>query len=165
MKKTIAAFVAVSTLLGCVEYQTARPADVRFTSGANAGVTGYHSLPVRAFLGRASQKTEMRGVPCEVIGSGFKAQVQTPAAVNVPVYGLKSKALYVSCKYEGEMQDISLAPVNLTESKALSNGAAGGVLGVIVTSAVVAGRKNKQDDEYGYNNVNMIFKKGETTSE
>lgn len=120
-------------------------------------------MPVRAFLGRASQKTEITGVPCDVTGSGFNTRVYTPAAVNVPVYGLRTKAIYVKCSYDGEALDKSLAPVNITEQKAVAQGASGGLLGALITSAVVAGRKNKEHDEYGYNNISLVFKKGETT--
>lgn len=147
---------------GCVEYQTAKPADVRFTSAAQPGLKGYHPMTVRAFLGRVSQGTEIKGVPCDVIGSGYKAKIVTPAAINVPVYGLRSKAVYVECAYDGETLDKSLAPINITENKAMANSGGGGLIGVIVTSAVVAARKNKEHDEYGYNNVVMTFKKGQS---
>ena len=110
--------------------------------------------------GFATADKEITGVPCEVTGSGFSARVVTPAAVNVPVYGLRSKAIYVECTYNGQVKDVSLAAVNITENKALANGASGGLLGVIIVGAVVAGRKNKDQDEYGYNAANMIFKKG-----
>jgi len=121
-------------------------------------------MAVRAFVGKASQKTELTGVPCDVIGSGYNATVYTPAAVNVPMYGSRSKAVYVQCSYDGEQQDTSMRAINLTESQALASGAGAGVLGVIVTTAVVAARKNKDQDEYGYNPVRLVFKKGQTSN-
>ena len=162
LKKFILALAALSLVAACEPYKTAKPSDVRFASGGNKGVLGYHPMPVRAFVGRISQKAELTGVPCEVVGSGFRAKVITPAALNVPVYGLKSRAIYVSCVYDGETVDLSLRPLNLTENKAMQNGASAGLLGVVVATAVVASRKDKQHDEYGYANVSMIFKKGQT---
>lgn len=119
-------------------------------------------MPVRAFVGSATPDREISGVPCELIGSGFSARVVTPASVNVPVYGLRSKAIYVKCTYKGQEKDVSLAAVNITENKAMASGAGGGLLGVIIVSAVVAGRKNKDQDEYGYNGATMVFKKGKS---
>ncbi len=148
----------------CVEYKTAKPVDVTFSYKQQSGLKGYHPMPVRAFKARMSQKTEITGVPCDVIGSGFKARIRTPAAVNVPVYGLRSKAIYVKCSYDGEELDKSYAAKNITENKAMANGANGGILGAIIVSAVVAARKNKEADEYGYSNIDMIFKKGQAVN-
>ena len=159
MKKLIA-ITACLLVSACADFKTAKPADIKFNSKQQAGVRGYHPMPVRAFVGSATADKEITGVPCEVTGSGFSARVVTPAAVNVPVYGLRSKAIYVECTYNGQVKDVSLAAVNITENKALANGASGGLLGVIIVGAVVAGRKNKDQDEYGYNAANMIFKKG-----
>jgi len=161
--KKILILTACLLVTGCAEFKTAKPSDVTFNAKQQSGIKGYHPMPVRAFLGSATANTEITGVPCDVIGSGFKARAVTPAAVNVPVYGLRSKAIYVKCSYNGQEKDVSRPAVNLTESKALANGASGGLLGIIVVSAVVAGRKNKEQDEYGYNDVNMIFKKGKPT--
>lgn len=122
-------------------------------------------MPVRAFLGSVTANTEITGVPCELIGSGFQTRVNTPAAVNVPVYGLRSKAVYVKCTYNGQEKDVSLKAINITEQNALANGASGGLLGVIIVGAVVAGRKNKDQDEYGYAASNMIFKKQAATEQ
>lgn len=160
LKKIIT--LATCVMLGaCAEYQTAKPVDVVFNAKQQQGLRGYHPTAIRAFNGTATQKTEIVGAPCEVTGSGFSAKIVTPAAVNIPVYGLRSKALYVKCSFNGQELDKSVPPLNLTEQKALANGASGGLLGVIVVGAVVAGRKNKEQDEYGYNVPNFVFKKTE----
>jgi hypothetical protein len=161
--KKLITFAACLLISGCAEYKTAKPSDVTFNSKRQSDIRGYHAMPVRAFLGSATAEKEITGVPCDLIGSGFQARVFTPSAVNVPVYGLRSKAIYVKCTYNGQEKDRSFSPVNITENKAMANGASAGLLGVIVVGAVVAGRKNKDQDEYGYTAAQMIFKKGAST--
>ena len=159
MKKIIVSLAVLALVAGCAEYQTAKPVDVKFSKSAQQGVRGYSPMPVRAFKGQVAQNNEIIGVPCEVIGSGFSAKVVTPAAVNMPMYGAGSKAVYVKCTYEGEKLDTSFAAQNITENKAMATGANAGLLGVLIVGAVVAGRTNKDSDEYGYPGANLVFKK------
>ena len=144
----------------CTEYQTAKPVDVKFTSSAQQGLRGYTPMTVRAFRGQIGQNSEISGIACDVVGSGFTAKVITPATVNMPVYGAASKSVYVKCTHDGETIDVNRNAYNITEDKTISAGASGGLVGVLVMGAAMAGRKDRDSDQYGYQPVNLIFKKG-----
>lgn len=154
---TIAATLGL--LAGCAPTtQTAKPIDVRYTSNEARKVFGFHPMTVRTFQKQTDgPKAEVTNVPCTLKGSGFSASFTTPVVVNVPVYGLASRAIQTTCTFDGVEKSFTSKPVNLTESKAVSSGGAGGLLGALIVAAAVSARKDRNTDEYGYSPVSFTY--------
>jgi hypothetical protein len=160
MKKIIAGLMCCSVLVACETYEDATPVDVSFQTKASRNIKGYSQVPVTSLIMKNGSQSKLTGVPCELKGSGFKAKFVTPAMVNVPVYGMATRSLLVTCRYGEETVSKTLLPVNLTQVKAANTGfALGGLLGVLIVASAVNSPQNKDMDEYGYNPAPMVFGK------
>lgn len=111
---------------------------------------GFAVTEVRTYVAKDGSRDEIAGVPCTLSGSGFSGAFQSPAAVNVPVYGPRSRAIQTSCTHKGDTKTQTLAPLNMTEQRAIASGANGGLIGALVVAAAVSGREDRESDEYGY---------------
>lgn len=149
--------LAALAVSACNSYEPATPVDVVMSS-QSAKPAGFHVVAVRTFVTTSGKKNEVKGVPCQLRGSGFSSSFQSPASVNVPTYGPSSRAIETKCTYNGVTETKVSAPVNITEQKAISSGASGGLLGALVVAAVVSGREDKATDEFGYQVGQFEFK-------
>jgi len=160
MKKFAVAAAGLAALSACTPSAPTNLVDVNITSRSAQNVVAYDTVEVRTRLRSSGggSSSEITGVPCSLQGSGFSASFQSPAAVNVPMYQQASRAIQVSCQYEAMTETQTLQPVNLTESRAVSNGQTGaGLIGALLVATVVAARTDRTNDDYGYNNARLVF--------
>lgn len=148
--------MAAMALSGCNPPPPATPVDLTLTKEAR-DMKGFAVTPVRTYVTKEGARSEVSGVPCTLSGSGFSGAFQSPAAVNVPVYGLRSRAIQTTCTYQGKAQTQTSAPFNVTEQKAVASGSGGGLLGALVVAAAVSGREDRESDEYGYAPIILTF--------
>ena len=160
MKLKIIATLSISTLMSCnlvAEIQTPPVEVTKTASFQSAGIVGFSDTTVRARTVQEGRSgTEMRNIPCELKSAGYFAKFTTPSIVNLPSYGEASPSIFVSCKYNGKVATKTVKVHNFSQqqrtNKAQSSAAGGGLLGVILISAIdAATNKARPGDIYKYN--------------
>lgn len=133
------------------------PVEPTFTSAAaRQSVKKFVVLPSRTYAYTAERKREEKqGVPCRIKGSGFTVDYRTPANVRLPVYGLDTSELSMTCEYEGSTKFENLSVRNLTAERIADSGNSGGFLGVIIAASISSARGNQPDDDYTYERPDM----------
>ena len=113
-------FAAPALLAGCVATApiTQPPVKVAFQSPDRVGqVTGVETVTVRARLTTNDQTAEVAAVPCRLSGPGYGATFQTPAVVELPLFGNTAPQLSLSCSYDGETRSRALRATNVSEQE------------------------------------------------
>lgn len=160
MKRMSAVGVAVIAVLlsACATPPpTTPPVEATFTSAsAKADAQKFVVLASRTYAYAPDRKrTEKKGVPCTIKGNGFRVSYNTPANVRLPVYGVKTSELSMTCQYEGSARFEALSVRNLTAERIADSGAAGGLVGAIVAISISSARGNQPDDDYTYETPDM----------
>lgn len=147
----VAAIVALSSCASNSQLSTP-PIEVSFQSEqARSQTSQFVVLPSRTYLFDANRKrNEIEGVPCQIKGNGFQVTYTTPANVRLPTYGIETADLEMTCTWEDERRFQPLHVRNLTLESIQSSGVHGGLVGVVVTAGIAAGRGNRPDDRYSY---------------
>lgn len=102
---------------------------------------GDQIVEVRAFVQPPDGPTgdELAGARCKVGARDFSAEVVTPAKVRVPIYRIHSSPIAVSCEREGyKPRMVEVAAYNATKAERLNGAANGGVVGVLLVTAINA---------------------------
>ncbi|MEM9107254.1 MAG: hypothetical protein AAGC96_16505 [Pseudomonadota bacterium] len=136
---------------------TTPPVEASFTSAsAQADVQKFVVLASRTYAyGPDRKRTEKKGVPCTIKGKGFQVRYNSPANVRLPVYGLNTSELSMTCQYEGSTRFEALSVRNLTAERIADSGSAGGLVGAIVAISISSARGNQPDDDYTYETPDM----------
>jgi hypothetical protein len=137
---------------------TTEPVNVTVTDNSkNYGTQGIEPIYVRTFIDLEGEpKKEVTNVACVVTGDGFKASVVTPGLLNMPDRGNGSKAANITCTKGDETRSAAIQPYNKTSKRMMNAGEQGGLIGVIVMAGYDAAR-NKTNDDWGYQSVDVIF--------
>ncbi len=111
--------------------------------------------------GSAAQGTTKRlSLSCKLTGSGFSAEFETPAVLNLPSLGKNSKSVKVDCSYKDKMISETYKAVNL--SKTSRDGAVLAV-GIVVCPicgvvGALANGGEQDSDVYGYDRMEIAVK-------
>lgn len=124
---------------------------------------------VSTFMFRTHSKTggktsELKGVPCEMTGDGFRSEFVTPAKVTAPVFGPETKPVSIECEYKDERRVRVLKPFNKTQANAnkslISLKSATSVTGAVIAAAKIGtamAPRDRAEDEFAYRNADMAF--------
>ena len=109
---------------------------------------GDQLLEVRTYAYKeGTGEQELAGADCTLSAADFNARMQTPAKVRVPLYRGQSSQLAVSCEMPGyQKRMVTVAAVNVTRDQRLSNGAGGGLIGLVAVSAIDAFSDNSKNE-------------------
>lgn len=134
------------------------PVNVTVTDKSkNFSTEGIESVYVRTFIdSKGEPKKEVTNVTCVVKGDGYKASVVTPGLLNMPDRGRRSKPASITCTKGDEIRSAAIQPYNKTSRRMMNAGEAGGLLGVIIMAGYDTAR-NKTNDDWGYQSVDVIF--------
>lgn len=163
MRLPLCVFTAslVLVLTGCntTSTLTTPPVEASFSSAAKRGdVEKYVILQSRTTaLNDQKRREQVDGVPCAVRGDGFSLSYKTPANLRIPVFGVKTSDLSMSCTYKGSKKYKPIGVRNLTAERIANSGAGGGLIGSLIASGIAASRGNKPGDDYTYNRPNMFL--------
>ena len=92
-------------------------------------------------------RVEVAGATCELSAADFKASMETPAKVRVPLYRNQSSSLAVSCHKPGYRKTlISVTAFDITRQQRLASGSGGGLIGVAVVAAFDAAADNSKNE-------------------
>jgi hypothetical protein len=99
---------------------------------------GDQIVEVRTFAFKDGEgRQEVAGATCQLSTSDYTAQLVTPAKVRVPLYRVQSAELAVSCEKPGYARKLTtVSAFDEVRAKRLGSSTGGGVLGVLVVSAV-----------------------------
>ena len=138
---------------------TTPPVTAKFSSqAARADVEKFVILQSRTTaLNDKKKRVEIDGVPCTVDGNGFSLDYKTPANLQLPVFGVKTSDLSMSCTYKGTKRFKSIKVRNLTAERISNAGAGGGLIGSLIASGIAASRGNKPGDDYTYLTPKMFL--------
>ena len=124
------------------------------------------SYAKQAIEGKTKKKeVEFAGAQCSLEGSGFEANVITPASLRVPLYGYASSKLVLRCNaenYESVVRTVS--PFNKTktdryQATSVNNanlGLVGSVVGSLFVSAINAA-SNEKKHVFNYPLIKVVF--------
>lgn len=98
--------------------------------------------------------SEVLGIPCKIAGTGYTAEVSTPAVVNLPTYLGKTDPINVVCG-TGAAKVAQKVMANNATFAAINNasGGQGGILGALVemaAKAAIAAARNPAEDKFNY---------------
>ncbi len=110
--------------------------------------SGDQLLEVRTYADTESNgRVEVAGAQCELTASDFKAGMETPAKVRVPLYRNQSSTLAVACQKSGYRKKmITVTAMDVTRQQRMASGAGGGLLGVAVVAAFDAAADNTKNE-------------------
>lgn len=149
----------MAILAGCQTTQTivTPPVQVTFSEvEVQNSVQKYVNLPSRTFaFDSKGKRSEQIGTPCEISSHGFSASYVTPATVSLPVFGLNTSDLTMTCTINEQQRSKSIGVVNLTADSIRSSGASGGLIGAVVASGIAGVRGNRPNDNYSYHPLNL----------
>ena len=122
--------------------------------------SGDQLLEVRTYADNDSNgRVEVSGARCELSASDFKASMETPAKVRVPLYRNQSSTLAVSCDKPGFRKTmVTVTALDVTRQQRLASGSGGGLLGVAVVAAFDAAADNSKN-EWRYPVAAVILEK------
>ena len=125
--------------------------------------SGDQLMEVRTYAdSENSGRVEVAGAICDLSAADFKASMETPAKVRVPLYRNQSSTLAVSChKPDYRKTLITVTAVDVTRQQRLASGSGGGLIGVAVVAAFDAAADNTKN-EWRYPLV-AIFLERETS--
>lgn len=171
--KVLGAFATLALVAACGAPQgsssqaVANKVDVAFTSeAARSGLLGFQPTEVRIKKldpsGTTINDVDEINANCALTGQGYAATFTTPATVNVPNYGRRSKPIALACDYGDKNLERTYKIVNFSENqrKAKSSNVVTGLIllnpGLIVGGAA-AKVKTAEDgsDIYGYNDISI----------
>lgn len=120
---------------------------------------GQTTVAVRAF-GKLedSRYGELPGATCTADSGVYKASFQAPANIVVPNYGPNSPAIFVKCSAQTISGSTTANAVNLTSQQRMSGAGAGGLLGVVIVSAIDAAKRDDSKDAFGYSPIRVEMK-------
>lgn len=158
-KSLATCLVASLALISCASTSqlTTPPLEVSFGSAEDrTNIRDFVVLTSRTYAYNANRsRNEVEGVPCTIQGEGFHLAYTTPANVRLPVFGLQTRELSMTCTWQEEQRFQPLFVRNLTQESIESSGTSGGLLGVVLTAGIAAVRGNREDDRYSYRTPNM----------
>jgi hypothetical protein len=89
---------------------------------------------------------EIAGATCTLTAADYSATMETPAKVRVPLYRAESSALSVACEMPGfKKRMITVEAFDETRRSRMSNGAGGGLIGLVAVSAIDAASDNTKN--------------------
>jgi hypothetical protein len=93
---------------------------------------------------------EISGAKCTVKSDVYSSVVETPGGVRVPLYGIRTPELSVTCKKQ-KYKDVTTVyrTFNKTEADRYRKYQSAGLIGLLISSAVNAA-DDDTDDEYNY---------------
>ena len=110
---------------------------------------------------------EMTDIPCTLQGHGFSARFLSPAKVNLPDLGYRSKPVQGACDSNGVIRRFDLRPVNITQRSGHEDrGLVNQVLGAFFEGAMLEAARytlnNERNDDFGYEGRDVHFPDPET---
>lgn len=128
---------------------TTAPVEVTYTQRAIAtNIIRFATPTLRTGRWNAEGKREeITGAKCELLGTGIKASFVTPAIVRIPMHKGVPASVILTCNDGTTSRSASVGIVNVTAQNIQNGGAAaGGLVGALIASAVVASRDPKNDE-------------------
>lgn len=148
----LAGVLALGACGGGLPISTA-PQSVRFTGEVPLSlVQSYDPVELRTRIG----KDEAPGAGCRLEGNGFTATVMTPALINLPVFGDKTRAVTVHCKLGENARTQVFQPYNATSKEKQSAAYNNGVIGAVVVG-IAEGVRDRTNDHYTYRGMVVTF--------
>lgn len=123
-RKMIVGLIILAGVSGCSLPLdiTSNPVDVTFASPAyTRGIVAYDPVEIRAHGTINGERAELSNVVCHLHGSGFSAEIFTPALVNMPDYGARSRPVAVRCRHNGVQKTVHAMPYNVTTERETGN--------------------------------------------
>lgn len=165
MKKlAVCATFSIIFLAGCEQAEITQP-PVQYRATKNLSEKGVRDFTARAFIMEEGSLKEISGVPCKFSAPGFGSSFITPAVVVTPDMGTRTPTGSLTCTYNGKEKLEIMRPYNETiaeiQQSAYAAGAGAGLVGVIVSGISESTQKSRRDpnlDQYGYQDVSIIFK-------
>ncbi len=167
MFKKITIASTLCAMAACTQYAevTTPPQPVAFSNaGVQQASIGVANATMRTFTegekqGRIGE--EILGASCNLRGSGFGADFQTPAILQLPKFRGAADPISVNCTANGQSGDLTRNATNLTLQRINQSSGQTSLLGVLVEAAVqgvATAARNPLKDEFGYStNVNVII--------
>ncbi|MCH2078521.1 MAG: hypothetical protein MK180_16880 [Rhodobacteraceae bacterium] len=161
---------APALLAGCVATApiTQPPVKMSFQSSDRAGkVTGVETVTVHTRLATSDHTAEVAAVPCRLSGPGYSATFQTPAILELPLFGNTAPQLSLSCAYDGETRSRALTATNVSaqerreaRKEAIEELSEEGASGTSVLLSIGFGRRGPRGfDEFDYPNTTFTFRR------
>lgn len=163
--KPFAAVAGVALLAGCQPTPeiTTPPVDMTYTQ-RGLQIQKYDVTAVRTYIrGENNTRQLVEGVPCKVKGGGFHARFRSSANLRLPVTGINSSDLTVTCTYEGREISRSYSVQNYTKEGIANSGATGGLVGALIAVSVASARGDHANDNYGYDDISFMLSPPENT--
>ncbi len=158
---TVCAVFLAGFLTACQSTRTLStpPVEARFSSEtARNNVEKYVILQSRTTaLNEKKRRVDVDGIACSVRGDGFSLNYRTPANLKLPVFGVRTSDLSMSCAYQGSRKYKSINVRNVTAERIANAGAGGGLIGSLIASGIAASRGNKPGDDYTYASPTMFL--------
>jgi hypothetical protein len=109
--------------------------------------SGDQLLEVRTYArSDGGPDAEISGASCTLTAADYSATMETPAKVRVPLYRAESSTLSVACKMPGfKKRMITVEAFDETRRSRMSNGAGGGLIGLVAVSAIDAASDNTRN--------------------
>jgi hypothetical protein len=152
--------VGVACLLsGCTtKAPSTPPVEPQFgTTEAQSAVQKYVVLDSHTYVYAGSKRVETQGVPCKVSGSGFAMAYASPANLRLPVFGVKTSDLSMTCTHDGNEKYKTIKVRNLTSEGIANAGANGGLIGAVIGMGIAGARGDRANDEYTYQSPIMVL--------
>ena len=106
------------------------------------------------FKEKAAKTTkEFIGADCVLNGQEYTAEFKTPQHVLVPIYGEHSAPLFVKCNSDIGLGTQTSEIYNYTTAVRNQHAPSGGLLGVLIVTAINAAREDPESDQYKYQNI------------
>lgn len=158
---TVCAVLLAGFLAACQTNRTLStpPVEARFGSETvRSNVEKFVILQSRTTaLNDRKRRVDVDGIPCSVKGDGFSLTYHTPANLKLPVFGVRTSDLSMSCTYKGARKYKSIKVRNVTAERIANSGAGGGLIGSLIASGIAASRGNKPGDNYTYVSPTMFL--------
>lgn len=109
--------------------------------------SGDQLLEVRTYVrSDGGPDAEVAGAQCALTAADYSATMTTPAKVRVPLYRGESSTLSVACELPGyKKRMVTVEAFDETRRTRLSNGAGGGLIGLVAVSAIDAASDNTKN--------------------
>jgi hypothetical protein len=164
MIKKFAVMALALSVSGCLQYSKIEtpPQKVKFTNAtAQKNVHAFVKTAIRTnTFTKPNPKpntlpdAEVTGAVCTLTNKGFRAEVKTPAYLEIPHYKGRADPITVVCRTPEDKVTTVYPAVNLTLQNINSSTAStGGLLGVLIveaTKSVIAASRNPANDVFGY---------------
>lgn len=163
--RIIPAALCLSVLAACatgVAINTP-PQQVSFsTDAARNNIYAQKPIEVRAqsiqIVNGSKKRAEITGAACAIKGTGYTAQITTPAKVNLPTYKGRTDPVTITCKANGQTATKTFEPYNETTSRqaTVTTGGLAAVLVTAVATAAVKAARNPANDVYAYHSKMVV---------